>query len=58
MQTSCTSTGSSPEYDTLLLVDLVHVQASVAQIICLFTAVAVFSEARKPVVKNRLGSDQ
>ena len=33
-------------------------QASVAKIICLFTAVAVLSDARKPVIKNRLGSDQ
>ena len=42
----------------LLLIDLVHVEASVAKIICLFTAVAVLSEGRKPVIKNRLGSDQ
>ena len=46
--------GSHLEYDTLLLVDLVHVQGSVAKIICLFTAVAFLSDACKPVIKNRL----
>ena len=37
---------------------VVYVQSSLAKIICLFTAVAVLSDARKPVIKNRLGSDQ
>ena len=46
---------SHEKYDTLLLV---HMQASLAKIICLFTAVAVLSKARKPVIDNRLAIDQ
>ena len=46
---------SHQKHDTLLLV---HMQASLAKIICLFTAVAVLSNARKPVIDNRLATDQ
>ena len=46
---------SHQEYVALLLI---HVQASLAKIISLFTAVAVLSDAREPIIDNRLGSDQ
>ena len=47
--------GSHQEYVALLLI---HVQASLAKIISLFTTVSVLSDACKPIIDNRLGSDQ